>query len=78
VDEARLRQKIRGKDEAEAEMSRQGEADILRGKDEAALVLPRGASRQGICLEDYITGILPIISFAELAYTHGDVRIGCN
>ena len=22
--------------------------------------------------------ILPIISFAELAYTHGDVRIGCN
>ena len=57
MDEARPRQKIRGKDEAEAETSRQGrgeaEADILRGKDEAA---PNAASRQGICLEDYITG----------------------
>ena len=49
MDEARPRQKIRGKDEAEAETSRQGrgeaEADILRGKDEAA---PNAASR---CLE---------------------------
>ena len=40
MDEARPRQKTRGKDEAEAETSRQGrgeaEADILRGKDEAA------------------------------------------
>ena len=47
--EVRPRQKIRGKDEAEAETSRQGrgeaEADILRGKDEAA---PNAASR---CLE---------------------------
>ncbi len=39
---ARTRQKCRSK----------AKADILRGKDEAA---PNAASRQGICLEDYIT-----------------------
>jgi len=53
----KVEQKIRGKDEAETSArTRQAEADILRGKDDRQhQMLPRGASRQAICLEDYNT-----------------------